>query len=72
MSCHLIAAELIEFFYRVLLYFMASLDVQALFTNGPLLETINIITDATYSNGLEVMGLLKEEIKSLLKLTASE
>ena len=49
--------------------FMASLDVDSLFTNIPLDETIDIVTQKVYGNGELVNGLLKSDFKRLLKLS---
>ena len=51
---------------------MASLDVDSLFTNIPLDETINIFDDELFNNqsknNNKINGLTKNQIKELLKL----
>ena len=49
---------------------MGSLDVDSLFTNMPLEETINICTNLLYNN--EVEGINKSEFKNLLWLATQE
>ena len=46
--------------------FMASFDVQSLFTNKPLDETINICVDLVYHKRRKVKGMLKRHFKELL------
>ena len=48
--------------------FMVSFDVESLFTNIPLDETINICVDRLYSRKKKVRGLLKRHFKELLTL----
>ena len=48
--------------------FMASLDVNSLFTNIPLDETINICTESIFNEIDTVEGLNKSEFKELLSL----
>ena len=50
--------------------FMASFDIQPLFTNIPLDETINICVcgDRAFQNKRKVKGLLKRHFKQLLTL----
>ena len=52
--------------------FMASLDVDSLFTNIPLDETINICTESIYDQNDTVEGLSKSEFKELLSLASKE
>ena len=47
---------------------MASLDVDSLFTNIPLNETIDIVTDKIFENKQRVNGLLKLDFRKLLVL----
>ena len=49
--------------------FMASLDVDSLFTNIPLNETIDIVTQKVYGSKRKVDGLLKGDFKRLLQLS---
>ena len=49
--------------------FMASLDVDSLFTNIPLDETIEIVTNKVYNGVESVNGLLKSDFKRLLSLS---
>ena len=46
--------------------FMVSFDVESLFTNIPLDETINICADRVYRRKKKVKGLLKRHFKQLL------
>ena len=46
--------------------FMVSFDVESLFTNIPLDETINICADRVYKRKKKVKGLLKRHFKQLL------
>ena len=52
--------------------FMGSLDVDSLFTNIPLEETINICTNLLYNNEDVMEGINKSEFKNLLWLAAQE
>lgn len=53
--------------------FMASFDVEALFTNIPLDETINICTNKLFpKRGMKVKGLIKNEFRNLLTLATKE
>ena len=47
---------------------MASLDVDSLFTNIPLNETIDIVTDKVFENKQKVNGIFKSDFKKLLTL----
>ena len=49
---------------------MASFDVEALFTNVPLLETTEIITNNLDTPHLEEFGLDKDNVKKLLEIAA--
>ena len=49
---------------------MALLDIQALFTNMPLEETINICVDQAFQNNKKVNKLLKRHFRQLATLTA--
>ena len=46
--------------------FMASLDVDSLFTNIPLDETINIIIEKSFSENETINNLNKDQYKCLL------
>ena len=52
--------------------FMGSLDVDSLFTNIPLEETIDICTNSLFENMEKVEGLSKIEFKELLSLATKE
>ena len=51
---------------------MGSLDVESLFTNIPLEETINICTNLLYNNEDVIEGINKSEFKNLLSLATQE
>ena len=51
---------------------MASLDVESLFTNIPLEETIDICAQLLFKDNLVMHGLNKDEFKSLLILATKE
>ena len=51
---------------------MASLDVDSLFTNIPLEETLNICVNSLFSNTDTVEGLSRRDFKNLLTLAVSE
>ena len=51
---------------------MASLDVEGLFTNIPLEETIDICTNLLFSDKDKAHGLEKEEFRTLLTLATKE
>ena len=53
-------------------FFMGSLDVDSLFTNIPLEETINICANTLFENMEKVEGLSKIEFKELLSLATKE
>ena len=48
---------------------MASFDIESLFTNIPLDETINICVNNVFGNKKRVIGLLKKDFKQLLTLS---
>ena len=50
-------------------HFMASLDVDSLFTNIPLEETIDIVTKGVYGSKRKVKGIWKQDFKDLLLLS---
>ena len=52
--------------------YMASLDVDSLFTNIPLEETINICVNGLFNNTDTVEGLSRRDFKELLTLAVSE
>ena len=47
---------------------MASLDVDSLFTNIPLEETIDIVTKGVYGSKRKVKGIWRKDFKDLLLL----
>ena len=51
---------------------MGSLDVDSLFTNKPLEETINICTNLLYNNTDVTEGINKSEFENLLSLATKE
>ena len=51
---------------------MGSLDVDSVFINIPLEETINICTESIYDQNDIVKGLNKSEFKELLSLATKE
>ena len=51
---------------------MGSLDVDSLFTNIPLEETIDICTNMLFENMERVEGLSKIEFKELLSLATKK
>ena len=51
---------------------MGILDVDSLFTNIPLDETINICTNTVYSEQGAILGINKEELRNLLSLATKE
>ena len=53
-------------------FYMGSLDVDSLFTNIPLEETINICTELIYDQNDSIEGLNKSEFKELLSLATKE
>ena len=48
---------------------MASLDVESLFTNTPLDETINIVTSKVFGRKRKVNGISKRDFKRLLEIS---
>ena len=51
---------------------MASFDTKSLFTNIPLIETLNLCVENLYRNQIYVDNLTKSSFKSLLKITMFE
>ena len=51
---------------------MGRVDVDSLFTNIPLEETINIYTNLLYNNENVITGINKSEFKNLLSLATQE
>ena len=51
---------------------MGRVDVDSLFTNTPLEETINIYTNLLYNNENVITGINKSEFKNLLSLATQE
>ena len=51
---------------------MTSLDVESLFTNFPLDETIKIYIDQLFKSEMNVSGLNKKEVFEMLSLTLKE
>ena len=52
--------------------YMASLDVEALFTNIPLEETIDICVEQVFKTEDKIEGLGKEDFRSMLSLATKE
>ena len=52
--------------------FMASLDVDSLFTNVPLEETIHICVNELFKSNSSIHGLNKKQITEMLSLTTKE
>ena len=52
-------------------YFMASLDVESLFTNIPLEETIKICCDSLYKNQELLRNISKNQFEKLLRAALS-
>ena len=50
---------------------MACFDIESLFTNIPLDETINICVNKVFGNKKRVKGLLKKDFKQLLSLSVT-
>ena len=48
---------------------MASLDVESLFTNIPLDETIDIVTEKVFEKKTKVNGISKRDFKRLLEIS---
>ena len=53
-------------------YFMTSFDVESLYTNIPLKETIDIIVNSIYDNGDMVRSMSKNDFKKLLELVTED
>ena len=52
--------------------FMASVDVVSLFTNIPLIETVEICLDKLFSNNDKVHNLMRKDLKKLIIFVAQE
>ena len=52
--------------------FMASLDVDSLFTNVPFDKTINICVNELFKSNISIHGLNKKQITEMLSLTTKE
>ena len=52
--------------------YMASLDIESLFTNIPLNETINIAVDQLFANNETVAKFTKDEFRELLELATKQ
>ena len=52
--------------------FMASLDVDSLFSNVPLEETIHICVNELFKSNSSIHGLNKEQITEMLSFTTKE
>ena len=63
------AEEIVEEYSK---FFMASLDVDSLFTNIQLEQTIDIFTNTLFENMEKVEGLSKIELTELLYLATKE
>ena len=50
---------------------MGSLDVESLFTNIPLDETINLVTEKVYEKKRKVNGISKQDFKKLLEMSTA-
>ena len=53
-------------------FFMCSFDVESLYTNVPVQETIDIILDKLYSNTNEFYGMTKEQIRKLFNIVFND
>ena len=53
-------------------HYMISFDIESLFTNIPLEETINICVDKLFQNNTNVDNLNKESFRLLLELATLE
>ena len=51
-------------------HYMTSFDIESLFTNIPLEETINIRVNKLFENNTKVNNLTKESFRSLLELAS--
>ena len=65
LQLHASAEEIVHLDSKLLI---GSLDVDSLFTNIPLEETINICTNLLYNNEDVIEGINKSEFKNLLSL----
>ena len=62
----------IHVYYFHVLLFMASLDVDSLFTNVPLEETIYICVNEIFKSNSSSHGLNKKQIIEMLSLSTKE
>ena len=69
LQLHASAEEIVHLDSKLLI---GSLDVDSLFTNIPLEETINICTNLLYNNEDVIEGINKSEFKNLLSLATQE
>ena len=69
LQLHAFAEEIVHLDSKLLI---GSLDVDSLFTNIPLEETINICTNLLYNNEDVIEGINKSEFKNLLSLATQE
>ena len=69
LQLHVFAEEIVHLDSKLLI---GSLDVDSLFTNIPLEETINICTNLLYNNEDVIEGINKSEFKNLLSLCTQE
>ena len=69
LQLHASAEEIVHLDSKLLI---GSLDVDSLFTNIPLEETINICTNLLYNNEDVIEGINKSEFKNLLSLGTQE
>ena len=53
-------------------HFMCSFDVESLFTNIPLKETINIVVNTIYDNDNTIRNMSRNEFKKLLELITGD
>ena len=53
-------------------YFKTSFDIELLYTNFPLKETIDIIVNSIYDNGNMVRNMSKNDFKKLLELVTED
>ena len=51
---------------------LCSFDIKSLFTNVPVVETINICADALFNRGLNTTNLLRDNFTKLMKIATSE
>ena len=53
-------------------HFMCSFDVESLFTNIPLKETINIVVNSIYNNNNNIRNMNRNDFKKLLELITED